>query len=815
MRRVRSCSSASLTVRALWQRNAAVVAPSAALSTRGVLRCYFSTDAAPQSTSDAAPANSAAAVASRPQRQLRLAVVRPDLLDDWIPELNDLDAQRVSCSDAVTSVWWRCPCCGRQYQSTVQSRVARGRATCPHCSGFGSAAASSTSASEAAPGNEEPLAVTHPEVAARWDVKRNGGVLPSQVTASSTRRVWWRPAPHSKSSRSFQRPVFAFVQNSASPDEQAAAVAAMEWKLLSAIREAARVQEAEQLGSMPVTLSAEAMATGALHDHAVWSDAAEPESQTREALSSNGYAAAGTAPLSPENAATVALLWKARARKLIAAAKTQAGTQRHSDLKNYTAASPPSEERGTERGADKAAASAVPISPRELFAYSFARAPPRRFGATVVSTSYYSAGTASIVRETLLNQYHDFVYQQRTKDALAPGKEQMPLPPPVLNLGPEVAAGSCGTTWLDFFHLTKEEVQPKGFIDPSAALYFSSAVETAAGNTHASSYSAIPMVSFPAARAAVKPPAPDGVISPDAQLIFSYYPRRTSNPPPWEDDLTESVPPMPSVLTSFATDAEQALGDHGEANHRESAGGAAAVACLHHSSAFRIDAPFGVFGAAGSVATRSTAELAAEYEEADHLDADAGAALASELRDIEKHSTSGSVPASLDPSTTSTSSASLVNSAIAALGSALHASGGVDDVVVEFADISDRRYNRGVQPSLMRDGGRSQGSKASPVAREGGQQQHKFRLSMPQEGLSGQLSWRRLRHQESLAKGAHLTKEPADAAPEKQRQPALGESTPLSALQFDAPRSPRKVARPRRHRKDAAEAAEPAPSGEA
>ncbi|KPA75299.1 putative mitochondrial hypothetical protein [Leptomonas pyrrhocoris] len=854
MRQAPNSSPGHFTVRVLWRRSAAAVALSAAISTTGLLRRALSTAAAlPITENAAAEASSGPATASRPPRQLRLAVVRPDLLDDWIPELNDVDAQKISCMDDVTPVWWHCPHCNEKYQSTVQSRVARGRTACPHCSGFGSAVVDNTSAaSEAAPttitafasDGDASLNVTHPDAAARWDAERNGGLLPSQVTAWSTRQVWWRPAPHSKSQRSFRRPVFAFVRDAASPDDQAAATAAMEWKLLSSIRDAARVEEAEQLGSMPVTLSAEAMATGAQYDSAVWRNAAEQvdteqEDETAEALATKDGATTGaTAPppcaMSPADAAAVAFLWKPRTKQFLTTMQKFAGAKKTPSLKHFQHRLPSSEKREAEaeeaeeaeekEGAAKPVGPAVPFPPREVFSHSFAPFMPRPLSvAAAVRTSHRCADTATTVRETLLNQYCDFVNQQRTKDSssstTSSRKAQMPLPLPVLDL--HVADGTAladaalqGQTWIDFFRLTKEEVRPKGYIDPSASLYFSN---TAAATTTAPSSSAIPTASFPVEHAGGKDTlssASDGVIASGAELVFAYYPRRPSSPPAWEDDVTESVPPMLAVSTDFATDVDRDAEQVDDANEVEETKRSSVVGQQRrprrkYNPVFRIEAPFGRADRAGAASADSAAQLAAEYDDEDEdggLETDAGAALASELRGTSRHGVGGRAPPALDPNSASTTSASLVNAAIAALGSAFHPTPGVDDVMVDFDDVNHRRYNRGVQPTLMRDGGRNSANTAANEGRGGGAQQHQrnFRLSMPQEGLSGQLSWRRLREQENAAKATQMS--------EGQQQPASQASTPPSALRMDAPRSPRKVARPRRLRKDTTEAAAARPS---
>jgi hypothetical protein len=38
---------------------------------------------------------------------------------------------------------------------------------------------------------KEPLSVTHPELAAEWHPTRNGELSAENVTAGSSKKVWW------------------------------------------------------------------------------------------------------------------------------------------------------------------------------------------------------------------------------------------------------------------------------------------------------------------------------------------------------------------------------------------------------------------------------------------------------------------------------------------------------------------------------------------------------------------------------------------------------------------------------------------------
>jgi len=99
------------------------------------------------------------------------------LADEWDVELNgDLTPADVSAG-SHRAVWWRCSR-GHSYSARVFSR---GLGTgCPCCAG-----------KRPIPG-ETDLAATHPLLLAEWDAQRNGRLTPSDLTAGSHRKVWWR-----------------------------------------------------------------------------------------------------------------------------------------------------------------------------------------------------------------------------------------------------------------------------------------------------------------------------------------------------------------------------------------------------------------------------------------------------------------------------------------------------------------------------------------------------------------------------------------------------------------------------------------------
>jgi len=116
-----------------------------------------------------------------------IAVVRPDLLDEWHPSLNvDLDPFTIAAG-SERRVWWRCSNgdCRREWQAVVGDRAKRGLG-CPAC-GYRRG------------GERRALADTdrwfgtlYPHLLAEWHPTRNGGLDPYTIKPGSERRLWWR-----------------------------------------------------------------------------------------------------------------------------------------------------------------------------------------------------------------------------------------------------------------------------------------------------------------------------------------------------------------------------------------------------------------------------------------------------------------------------------------------------------------------------------------------------------------------------------------------------------------------------------------------
>lgn len=108
-----------------------------------------------------------------------LATVAPDVAAEWDLDRNGgLTPEDVRSNSSAPANWHGA--CGHRWEAQV-GRRASGEG-CPYCSGRRVLA------------GENDLETLHPDIAAEWDVGRNGGLLPSHVREFSNREAWWTGA---------------------------------------------------------------------------------------------------------------------------------------------------------------------------------------------------------------------------------------------------------------------------------------------------------------------------------------------------------------------------------------------------------------------------------------------------------------------------------------------------------------------------------------------------------------------------------------------------------------------------------------------
>jgi DNA-directed RNA polymerase subunit RPC12/RpoP len=77
------------------------------------------------------------------------------------------------------SVWWKCSVCGGKYKARVSNRAILHRG-CPYCAG-----------KQVLKGYND-LKTIRPDIALEWHPTKNLGLKPTEITAGSNKRVWWK-----------------------------------------------------------------------------------------------------------------------------------------------------------------------------------------------------------------------------------------------------------------------------------------------------------------------------------------------------------------------------------------------------------------------------------------------------------------------------------------------------------------------------------------------------------------------------------------------------------------------------------------------
>ena len=104
-----------------------------------------------------------------------LAVINPDLADQWHPTKNGDRTPKDVAPGSHDKAWWRCEK-GHAWDAVVSSRN-RGSG-CPDCPRYVS--------------EDKCLQTVNPTLAAQWHPTRNGNRTPKNVKPNSTYRARWR-----------------------------------------------------------------------------------------------------------------------------------------------------------------------------------------------------------------------------------------------------------------------------------------------------------------------------------------------------------------------------------------------------------------------------------------------------------------------------------------------------------------------------------------------------------------------------------------------------------------------------------------------
>lgn len=101
----------------------------------------------------------------------------PAISAQWHPVKNGTLTPDQVVAGSNRYVWWQCHL-GHEWRAKIVDRT-RNTTGCPYC------------ANQKVLAGYNDLATTHPEIAKQWHPALNGMLRPTDVTAGSTRRVWW------------------------------------------------------------------------------------------------------------------------------------------------------------------------------------------------------------------------------------------------------------------------------------------------------------------------------------------------------------------------------------------------------------------------------------------------------------------------------------------------------------------------------------------------------------------------------------------------------------------------------------------------
>ncbi len=107
-----------------------------------------------------------------------LSTTYPEIAREWDYQKNYPLLPSQVTKGYIKKVWWICPN-GHSYSASVNSRTNRGSG-CPICENVSVVA------------GINDLATTDPALAQEWNYEKNGSLLPSMITAGSSKVVWWK-----------------------------------------------------------------------------------------------------------------------------------------------------------------------------------------------------------------------------------------------------------------------------------------------------------------------------------------------------------------------------------------------------------------------------------------------------------------------------------------------------------------------------------------------------------------------------------------------------------------------------------------------
>ncbi len=112
---------------------------------------------------------------------------RPDVVAKWNYDKNGNLKPNMFSVSSNERVWWKCPDCGHEWQSSINSMTREGRYGCAICSKI----RQGRTFTMGVVNKVGSLADTMPDVAKEWHPTKNGDLTPHNVTAGKFKPVWW------------------------------------------------------------------------------------------------------------------------------------------------------------------------------------------------------------------------------------------------------------------------------------------------------------------------------------------------------------------------------------------------------------------------------------------------------------------------------------------------------------------------------------------------------------------------------------------------------------------------------------------------
>ena len=107
-----------------------------------------------------------------------LAKKYPEIAKEWNFEKNDGLTPDIFSYASNQKVWWKCGK-GHEWQASINARTGKAHSGCPICS------------NRVVLKGYNDLLSQNPKLSKQWDPNKNGSLRPDQITATSSKKVWW------------------------------------------------------------------------------------------------------------------------------------------------------------------------------------------------------------------------------------------------------------------------------------------------------------------------------------------------------------------------------------------------------------------------------------------------------------------------------------------------------------------------------------------------------------------------------------------------------------------------------------------------